>query len=464
MTGAESLSTEDATLLCATAPEAQLQIGALCRSDGPPLRDGSGRLRVEDLRSHVGSRLHLVPRFRQRVVRVPFDLARPAWVDDEHFDLHLHVRTAELPAPGSEAELRAFVGELLGQPLDPDRPLWDLWLIDGLDGGDVAVLLRAHHVLADGLSLLRAAIALLDVEAQPATEPDLAPWTPGPVPGRAALLVTAVLERRRNQLALALGAARGLLDPRSAFRLARSAVAAIGSPPHLAPALGLTGRVGSHRDFLWTSLPLEPLRRLGRSRGVTLNDIVLTVVADALRRVLDSEASGHAGARNPIVLVPVGDAMHDDSGNSFSFMVAPLPVDSDGPDSMLQQVHDEMHDRKASGQSSEMSSLFSVVDVVPIPLLRRLGPELLARQPLVNLAVTNIPGSDAALYLMGSELKEMHPFITGVGNIACIIGVLSYRDQLGIGITVDADVVADADGLLAAVVAAADELLADGDA
>ena len=167
----EPLSPEDATLLCATPPEAQLQIGALCCFEGGPLRDTDGGLRLDDLRDHVAACIHLIPRFRQRVRHVPFGLARPVWIDDVDFDLSRHIHDAVLPAPGGPAELRRFVADLLGRPLDPDHPLWDLWLIDGLDDGNVAVVLRAHHVVADGLSLLRAATALLDFDADPSPDP-----------------------------------------------------------------------------------------------------------------------------------------------------------------------------------------------------------------------------------------------------------------------------------------------------
>lgn len=455
----ESLSPEDATLLCATTPEVQLQIGALCRFDGGPLREGTGRLRVEELRTHLAGRLHRVPRFRQCVRPVPFDLARPVWVDDERFDLDRHVHVAGLPRPGGPAELRAFLADLLGRPLAPDRPLWDLWLVDGLDGGDVAVVLRVHHVVADGLSLLRAAAALLDLEPDPPTEPARRPWRPTPPPGPATLVVGGRLERERQRAGLAVAAARALLDPHRAAGALRSALRAAVTSPPAAARPDLTGRVGRRRDVVWTSVPLGPLQDLAHHRGATLNDVVLTVVSGALRRCRSDGPTGPA--RPPHVLVPVGDAEGGD-GNAFSFVVAELPVDETDPGRALDRVHREMRGRKGSGQSQGMRSLFSVVDVVPVPLLRRLAPELLARQPFVDLAVTNLPGWDTPLYLKGARLKELHPFITGVGNIACIVGVLSYCGILGVSVTVDPDVVPDADRLLTAIEREAGRLVGGG--
>ena len=457
--GPEPLSPEDATLSCATAPGTRLQIGALCRFEGGPLRDAAGRLRREELREHVASRLHLMPRFRQRIQRVPFDLARPVWVDDTDYDLGRHLLDATLPAPGGAAELRRFVGELLGRPLDPTHPLWDLWLVDGLAGGDVVVVLRADHVLADGLSLLRAAMALLDLDRDPRAVPPASPWSPSELPGPLTLAARGLVDRGRRQVGLAAGAARSLLDPRRALGLTRSVATVVTSPPPLAPGLPLTGRIGSSRDFVWVSLPLEPLRSFAHAHDATLNDALLALVTLALRGVLGTAAADALADRQPKVLVPIGDTADGDGGNVFSFVVTELPVHLGDPALVVERVHRAMQERKASGQSTGMLSLFSVVDVVPIALLRRLGPEVLARQPLVNLAVTNVPGSPVPLYLRGAELQEMHPIVCGVGNLACIIGVLSYRDHLHVGITVDPDVVPDAEDLADALLDASRQLV-----
>lgn len=452
----EPLSPEDATLLCATPPEAQLQIGALCCFEGGPLRDTDGGLRLDDLRDHVAACIHLIPRFRQRVRHVPFGLARPVWIDDVDFDLSHHVHDAVLPAPGGPAELRRFVADLLGRPLDPDHPLWDLWLIDGLDDGNVAVVLRAHHVVADGLSLLRAAIALLDFDADPSPDPPPDPWTAASEPCPAALAIGALAHRRRRQLELLVDAGRAVLDPRRPLSLATSILTGVTAPP-TAPRTALTGRVGTRRDFLWASVSLESMHRLARSRGVTINDVVLAAVTGALRRHMGDEP-GPSMDRAPKVLVPIGDAADGHGGNRFSFVVAGLPVHLEDPGAVLDHVHREMSTRKTSGQARRMLRLFSVVDLLPVPLLRATAPGVLARQPLVNLAVTDLPGSEASLYLLGSRLLAMHPIVSGVGNIACIVGVLSYGDRLGIGLTVDPDVVRDPDRFMADLIGASNEL------
>jgi WS/DGAT/MGAT family acyltransferase len=455
----EPVSPEDATLLCATGGRSQLQIGAVCFFEGAPLRDRHGELRIDDLRAHVESRLLLSPRYRKRITSVPLDAARPVWVDDDRFDVARHVKVATLPEPGGKEGLRTFLGDLLSRPLDVDRPLWDTWVIDGLEDDQVAVVLRVHHVMADGISLLDAALLMLGTEPQARPDEPTGSWRAEPSPGAARLLWDAVAARRRHQLGMIADAARFAVDPRRVLGAAASTVRAIASPPATAPSLPLNGRVGRRRDFLWTSLSMDRLIELKRAHGVTLNDVVLGVVAEALRRQLGPERADALEAHPPRVLVPVGGAdATADGGNVFSFMVAGLPVAVPDPLERLRRIHHEMEQRKASLQSSAALSLFSIVDVVPLPLLRWLAPEALTRQPFVNLAVTNVPGVKEDLYLLDARMEEAHPIVTGVGNLACIIGVLSYKDRLGVGITVDPDVVEDPDGLLEAIGAAAADL------
>lgn len=457
--GTEPLSPHDSTLLSVTTPRTQLQIGALCIVEGEPLRNPHGQLRLDDLNEHVEARLNLIPRFRQRIQRVPLDLSRPVWVDDTDFDLERHLRVHTLASPGDAGAIRTFLADLLAEPLDDRHPLWEIWIIDGLDDGNIALVLRVHHVVADGLSLLRAASALLDVQPEPPPSPSVPVWQPDRSPGRLELVTRGLLTRRRRQVEIGMSVARNIIDPRRIWSTGRSAVDTVLSRPHAAPRLPITGRVGSRRDFVWTSLPMESLGDLAESLGVTVNDIVLTIVTGGLRRLLGAAGAVPDAERPPRVLVPVGDAADPDGGNAFSFVVTDLPTHLEDPMQVLERIHSDMLLHKSSATSNTMLSSFSIIDVVPIRLLQRLAPGALAVQPFVNLAVTNLPGSPVPLYLIGSRLLELQPIITGVGNIACIIGVLSYCDRLGIGITVDPDVVDDPDGLLDALIDAADELL-----
>jgi diacylglycerol O-acyltransferase / wax synthase len=460
----EPLSPQDATLLAVERPGAQLQIGALVILEGAPLRDERGALRIADLRRHIASRLEQIPRFRQRVLPVALGTSRPLWVDDLHFDIEDHVHRLALPPGGGRRELRAAVDRLLDRPLDPASALWEAAFVEGLEGDRVALVLRVHHVVADGNALLAAALLLLDAEPGRTVDPP-SPPVQGTVPGMLERLAASVQARARHQAELARRAVSVGTSPLAVAEAARAAIGrALRSAPAMAPALPITRPVGSRRAFAWSSLPMAEVADAGHARGATVNDAVLTIVCGALRRQLDRSASRAAG-RLPRVLVPVGGLRPTagEVGNSFSVLTADLPVDVDDPLARLDRIHHQMEHAKATSRTAELiSALFDLADVVPPAVLGVLGPVILDHQPFVNLAVTNIPGTSEPRYLLGARLESVHPIVTGVGNIATIVGVLSYGDRLGVGITVDPDVAGDPEVLVGDVEAAAAELLAGG--
>lgn len=456
----ERLNAQDATLYCAEAPAAPLQVGALCLFEAGPLLDATGCLRIDDLRGHIESRLSGSPRFRQKLVTIPFGQGRPVWVDDPRFDIAYHVHAAALPRPGGPAELRRFMTELLEEPLDRDRPLWEIWCVEGVEGDRVAVVPKVNHVMADGIAVLQSALSVLDLRRDvPAETPE--PWVPGSAPSGCRLLVDAVLDQTRRRAALGCRAAMALGNPRRLLGGIGTAVRAVTQTTVRAPALPFTRPVGPRRDFTWVRLPFEDLRAVARAEGVTVNDAVLAVVAGALGRYL-GQGSARATIR-PRVLVPV--STHVGAGeieNLFSMMVADLPLAAPDPLSRLRATHREMAARKASGQATLGPQLFKVGELVPPWLLHLVAEAALPRQPFVNLAVTNLPGANAPAYLLGSRMLELFPFVTVTGNLALIIGVLSYNGSLGVGLTADADAVGDLDRLAAAIEAAASELIASG--
>jgi diacylglycerol O-acyltransferase len=483
VTTGEPLSAEDAALLYAEAPGTQLQIGALCFFEGAPLRDRRGRLRNAALRSHVAARLDGLPRFRQRIAPAIADVAAPTWVDDTDFDIARHCKVARLAPPGGPEALRQFMDRLLGRPLDPAHPLWDIHVVEGVDGArpggesraggadaatdaatdTVAVVVRAHHVMADGIALHAAATLLLDPEPR-APRTTRHTWSTQPAPGALELTARALGVRGRRQADLALAVGRELLDPRrapaNARRAARAVAAVRGGLPATAPSLPITAPVGPHRAFAWGSVPMEGITAVKVACGATVNDVVLAITTGALRRHLEATSSFDPAARRPRALIPIGDpATAADMRNRFSIRSVDLPVDEDDPLERVRAIHSLMHPPDTPAGGSLMPHLFSVADVVPPRVLRAVVPPLLARQPLVNLAVSDIPGSRLPLYLWESRMLGLHPFINVVGNVALIVGVLSYVDDLGIGVTVDRDVVGDPQPLADHLRAAYDELV-----
>jgi diacylglycerol O-acyltransferase / wax synthase len=454
----ERLSAQDATLFCAEAPAAPLQIGALGLFEAGPLTDQSGCLKLAALRNHIESRLAATPRFRQKLVRVPFDQAKPVWVDDESFDIANHVKAVALRRPGGAAELRAAMADLLAVPLDRNRPLWEVWFIEGIEGDRIAVVPKLNHVMADGMAALEFVLSVLDPE--PRAGAGMAPpWTPRPSPGPGRLLLDGVVDQVHRQVGAGCKAITGLILPArlaSGIRGLAKAFVSIAVP---APKLPITRPVGLHRDFAWVRLPIGELRDIAHCQQVTLNDVVLAIVGKALGYYLGDGLPG-ADLRTRVV-VPV--STHRGPGeiqNRFSMMVADVPLGSPDPLGRLRATHAEMVACKASGQTEIVPFIFELGDLISPWLLRRVASLVLKRQPFVNLAVTNLPGTDDPLYLLGSRMLDAFPFVTVTGNIALIIGVLSYAGTLGVGITTDADVVTDPERIVQGLELAASELSA----
>ncbi|MDH3731085.1 MAG: wax ester/triacylglycerol synthase family O-acyltransferase, partial [Acidimicrobiia bacterium] len=468
----DPLNAEDAALLYAEAPGTQLQIGALCFFEAAPLRDRRGRLRDGELRSYFSGRLDALPRFRQRIAPVFADAAAPMWVDDTDFDIERHCRLVELPAHDGADALRGFMDSLLSEPMDLAHPLWDIHMVEapdtlarggGADIDTVAVVVRAHHVMADGIALHAAATLLLDPVPRPPSSRSH-DWLPEPTPGTFDLAARALAERARRQTGLAFDVARVLIDPRQTASNIRLASRVVGPIRHglaaPAPTLPFTGPVGQRRAFAWDSVPMPDIVAVKQACGATVNDVVLAIVAGALRRHLEADGSFDPDAGEPRALIPIGSPESSASSlrNRFSITTVALPVGVEDPLERVRLIHSRMHGRTTSPVQSIMPNLFSIADLIPPPVLRGLVPRLLARQPLVNLAVSNIPGSRVPLFLWEARMLGLHPFINVVGNVALIIGVLSYVDDLGVGITVDPDVVGDPEAIITHLRAAATEM------
>ena len=397
------------------------------------------------------------PRFRQRLRLLPLRQG-VAWVDDEDFDIAHHVWSEALPPPGDDAQLREWVAKVLEQPLDTSRPLWEVRVLTGLGGDRVAVLVKANHSLVDGTVLVDLVGRLFDEahEVAPTDEPPV--WRPDPVPA-ALSLVAIEVRARAAQVADGIHQAAGLLtDPRvlggavravtgTLLGAARSVLepgrAGASRPP-------VTGRVGPRRDVVWARLPLDDVRRIAHSESVTVNDVVLALATEALSGYLQVHP-GDPPARAPRVLVPV--SIHtgpagDEVRNRFSVVVTGLPTGIDDPLERLHHIHHELVREKVGAASSAGARVYSVAGLLPSPVLRAAAQAALDRQTVADLAVTNLIAPAGPVHLLGARMLEVHPMVTGTGNIALIIGVLSYDGALGVCVTVDADVITDPEVVL----------------
>jgi diacylglycerol O-acyltransferase / wax synthase len=420
--------------------------------------------RYIEFRDHIESRLHLVPRFRQKLRFVPFGQGRPVWVDDPHLNLAYHVRHTSLPEPGSEQQLRVLAARIFSQQLDRSKPLWELWLVEGLKGGRFAIIGKTHHCMVDGVSGVDITTVLYDAEKEPVDPPSRPErWTPAPEPSRAQLLAEAMVERTVNPREVVRGVRRVMRGPRRALRKATEVVVAAGSfawTGIAAPPSPFNFDIGPHRRFAWVRASLVDMKHVKNELGGTVNDVVLTAVAGALGRYMRSR--GHATVGLELrAMVPVSVRTSEQKGalgNRVTTMMAPLPVWCEDPARRLQIVRESMGDLKKSKQALGATLLTQLADFAP-PTVAGQAARLQARQRFFNLVVTNIPGPQFPLYLMGRRMERVFPMVPLAKNQGICIGVMSYDGQVNFGLIGDYDGMTDLEDLASDLESSVAELL-----
>jgi WS/DGAT/MGAT family acyltransferase len=399
--------------------------------------------------AQVLSRLHLVPRYRQRLARVPFGQARPVWADDPHFNPGYHIRHVALPRPGSDQELKRLAGRVFAQGLDRTKPLWELYLVEGLapaaDGSPrFALINKTHHALVDGVSGVDLTAVMFDLGPTPAPiPPPESEWVPKPAPTGTELLVDTL----RDGAKVPVDAARGLLGiaraPRKALADVGKGLAGVGAVARSgmspAPATPFNVATGPHRRYTWVDGDLEEFKRIKNALGGTINDVVLTAVTLGLGDWLRSEGHEIDG----LVLramIPVSVRAEDERGalgNRVASMWAPLPVGIRDPARCFTAVHEAMSVLKRSGQAVGAQALTQLADFAP-PTIMSQAARLQSRR-LFNLVVTNVPGPQFPLYLLGRKLDTMYPVVPLARRQALGIAIFSYAGHLGFGLLADYD-------------------------
>jgi WS/DGAT/MGAT family acyltransferase len=442
----DRLSGLDASFLHLEDASAHMHVASVMLFDGDPPP-------YDDLLAGIERRLHLVPRYRQRLANVPLGQGRPKWVDDPHLNLRYHVRATALPAPGSEAELRALAGRVFSQQLDRDKPLWELWLVDGLEGGRFALLAKTHHALVDGISGVDIVSVLFDVSAEPAAPPDPGNrWLPRPLPSRAQLLGEALLERATVPAEVARSVRALLRAPRRVVEGARDAAVGVGAMAwagvNPAPSSPYNRSIGPHRRFTWVRADLADLKAIKDELGGTVNDVVLATVAGALGRQLRRRGQQTDGLELK-AMVPVSvrtEVEQGALGNRVAAMMAPLPVWCQEPVARLDIVREQLKDLKAGGQAVGAQVLTELSGFAP-PTIMGQASRLMSRQRFFNLVVTNVPGPQFPLYLMGREMLETFPMVPLAKNQGLGIALLSYNGHINFGLVGDFDLLWDLDEL-----------------
>jgi len=435
------MSPMDASFLHIEGPNNPMHIGGVSIFEGPPPP-------FERLEEMVAGKLELVPRYRQKVRFIPFGLGRPVWVEDPHFILAYHLRHTALPAPGSAEVLRRTAARIFAQHLDRGKPLWEIWMIEGLSENRWALLSKVHHCMVDGVSATDLMAVMFDESPAPAPERTR---QPPPEPSGAELVVRTLSRQAvspTEQLRILRATAR---RPRAALAGARDLVRGITSAAGLLRPPGrssLTGPVGPHRTWSCARVDLSDVKAVRAALGGTVNDVVLTLAAGGLRKLLEARGEDVAG-RTIRALVPVSVRRPGERGvynNRVSAMFAKLPVGEADPAARLQAVSLQMAGLKQSKQAVAGDVLTSLSGFAP-PMLLALGGRLAARSPTlgVQTGVTNVPGPQKPLQTLGRRLLESFPFVPLIGNVRISIAIFSYDGRLYFGVTGDYDSSSDID-------------------
>ncbi len=445
MAHGDRLSTLDYSFLQLERQAAHMHVGGCAIFDGPA--PGYSEL-VETL----DARLHLVPRYRQRLVTVPLAQGRPVWVDDPQFRLPFHVRHSALPRPGNDRQLRSLAARIFSEALDRDRPLWELWLIEGLSDGRFAMLSKTHHALIDGISGVDIASVIFDTQGgAEATPPRPRRWAPRPLPSAAQLLADALVERASHPAGAVQGLGALVRAPRELLARAGSALSGLGALAWIgldpAPRSPFNVPIGPHRRFTWVDASLADCRRVKRARDATINDVILAAVAGALGSYMrrhDFDTDGLV--LKALVPVSVRDADDGPLGNRIAAMWAPLPVGLADPVERLSVIAEAMAGVKRSGQAVGAQALTELAGFAS-PTLVAQAARLQARQRLFNLVVTNVPGPQSPLYLLGRRMRAVYPLVPLAANTALGIAVLSYDGSINFGLNADYDALPDLESL-----------------
>jgi diacylglycerol O-acyltransferase / wax synthase len=440
----DRLTPVDASFLHQEGPVSHMHIGGLTVVEGPPPS-------MDEFLEQIRRRLHLVPRYRHKLAYTALDSGRPVWIDDPSFNLDYHVRHTALPAPGRWEQLQDLTARIFSQQLDRSKPLWEMWLIEGLEEDRFALITKTHHSLIDGIAGVDLATVLFDISPNP---PQLAnsgrPWQPRSEPGTTHLLAAGMQGALRTGLALVEGAMDALAHPERALSKAREAAEGVGeiiwAGLNPAPETPLNVPIGPHRRFVAVTSQLEDLKTIKNAFGGTVNDVVLAVVAGALRSFLISRGRRTEGVEMR-ALVPVSvrsEHEHEQGGNRIVVMRGPLPVYISDPLNRLRFVSNAMDGLKESKQALGAEVISGAQNFAPPTILAQ-ASRLNFSTRLFNLIVTNVPGPQFPLYVLGREMLQAIPVAFLPENHALAIAIMSYNGQMNFGLLGDFDALPDID-------------------
>jgi WS/DGAT/MGAT family acyltransferase len=450
----DRLTALDASFLSLEDHSVHMHVGSVGLFDAGPLTRPGGGLDMDRILATSDAALSRHPRFRQKLAWIPV-VQSPVWVDDERFNLNYHIRHTALPPPGDIRQLKRLAGRIMSQQLDRGKPLWELWFVEGLEGDRFAVISKIHHCMIDGVGSVDLMTGLMGPDPDHVTPPS-GRWVPRPAPSSARLLIDEVLRRASLPLTVGRGAERLVSEPRHALGAAGDAIESLGAAiaAGLRPASPspINCDIGPHRRFDWLRMDIDGIKEVKNRLGGTLNDVVLAIVAGAMRRFLRQRGEQVEDLEFR-VMVPVNvraAAEHARLGNRVSFLLAPLPLGERGAAQRLERVVETMQRLKHSKQRRGAEVLEEISDQVASSLFVRFA-RLGARSLSYNMVVTNVPGPPVPVYLQGAALREIYPLVPLFTNQALGIALFSYNGGLFWGFNADWDAVPDLHDVVGAV-------------
>ena len=459
----ERLSAQDSSFVMFDAGRGQLAIGAIAifslgsRADSARADD----IGIEAFRKHVASRLHLLPHYRQRLETSPFQ-GHPIWVDDDRFDLTRHVRHAGIPAPGSDTQLKELAAEIISRPLDLARPVWELWLVEGLQGGGFAVVAKVHHCIVDGVRGVSVLTALLSPSAD-ATIEEAHPWKAKPRPHWLEFLGRGITETADLAAEALRNVGAAILSPgeavNSILEVSKAGAASLQVGLRPPPKTPLNQPITSQRRVEWCDVDLAEVRDLKKRLDGTVNDVVLTLVAGALRRMLKQR---HVSLRSLDlrVIVPVDTRGVADTtaGNRVAAWFIDLPVSEPNPRKRFLKVREQTREHRRSNAEQGINMFLRFADWIGSSRLPYWGVGIVQMLRPYNLIVTSVHGPPVPLYLLGARLDSFYPTVPLFVNQGITVAAMSYVDRISFGILADWNLVPDLHGVAVAIGESLEEL------
>jgi diacylglycerol O-acyltransferase / wax synthase len=461
----EPLSHLDASFLALESPSTHMHVGAVVQFEAAQLKLADGGIDIGRVKAHILGKLQYIPRYRQRLAYVPAT-RHPVWVDDEHFNFDYHVRHTSLPRPGTDEQLKLLAGRIVSQQLDRAKPLWELWVVEGLEHDRFAIIAKIHHCMIDGVSGIDLTGILLNVVPTTEVEPP-DDWTPRPAPSSTQLVVAEAarmtrrtvdsmsslrsLRTRSRELAM-VGGGKAF----AAFNSLRSGWLSAASRTPLNPDLGPNRRVD------WTESSLDDIKEIRRALGGSVNDVLLAVVTGAVRHFLTEERQFDVNGIEFRAMVPVSTRQADQRGslgNQVAMWLVNMPLSEPEPLLRLQKVHQETARLKQTNQALGAATLVELSRGTPLTLIsmanRVVGPIV---RPF-NLTVTNVPGPQFPMYLLEAKMIASFPIVPLWSQHGLGLAIFSYDGSLHWGIHADFDAIPDTDRVAAAISTAIKELL-----